>query len=226
MHLYLAHYVTNEILAAALATADALSLFASAEERDAARIAICLAWIGAWRDDAGEGDRHFAYCPSSSLRSPAGSLTRERRSQSRCAISVCSRDLFRGVRLVLRADLAEVRYSAARQLGCDQRVHLVAGSRLSHCSRLPSFWTFVSDIHSSAGFAGFADGIYSTLWGDAFVRRRVKLECCVEPEPLIAGYLWALIPTALILVGAVVAVFNLFENPRVNCFCYLVSPPC
>ena len=47
MHLYLAHYVTNEMLAATLATAGALSLFASAEERGAARIAVCLAW--SWR---------------------------------------------------------------------------------------------------------------------------------------------------------------------------------
>src|SRR5262249_22036789 len=33
----------------------ALSLFASAEKRGASRIAVCLAWSSAWRDDPGKG---------------------------------------------------------------------------------------------------------------------------------------------------------------------------
>src|SRR5580765_95573 len=37
-----------------------LSLFAPAEERGASRIAVCLAWSSAWRDDSGKSDRYFA----------------------------------------------------------------------------------------------------------------------------------------------------------------------
>jgi len=60
MHLYLAHYVTNEILAAALATAALyLFLFASSEERDAARITICVARIGDGRGNVSKSDRNF-----------------------------------------------------------------------------------------------------------------------------------------------------------------------
>ena len=64
MHLYLAHYVTNEIIVGCSGYSDALSLFASAEERNAARVAICLARIGAWRSNAGESDRLFCCCQS------------------------------------------------------------------------------------------------------------------------------------------------------------------
>ena len=60
MHLYLAHYVTNEILAAALATVTLYLCLRLLKSERAARVAICLARIGAWRSDAGESDRHFA----------------------------------------------------------------------------------------------------------------------------------------------------------------------
>src|SRR6185503_5478341 len=38
---------------------DALSLFASAEERGASRIAVCLGWSSAWRDDPDKSYRCF-----------------------------------------------------------------------------------------------------------------------------------------------------------------------
>ncbi len=57
MHLYLMHYVTNELLAASR-DVDGLSLLAPAQERNAARRTICLCRVGAGRDNADEVDRH------------------------------------------------------------------------------------------------------------------------------------------------------------------------
>ena len=60
MHLYLAHYVTNEILAATLMTVTLyLCLrFLKTEEPRASQFA--LDRTGAWRGDAGKGNRNFA----------------------------------------------------------------------------------------------------------------------------------------------------------------------
>ena len=78
-----------------------------------------------------------------------------------------------------------------------------------------------------SGFAGFADGIYSTLWGDALCGGASSLTVAWNQQPLVAGYLWALIPTALIMHRRGRArSFGLFENRRVNCSCYLVFLPC
>src|SRR5207244_10008275 len=52
-----------------------------------------------------------------------------------------------------------------------------------------------------SGVAGFADGIYSTLWGDVLCGGASSLSFAWNRQPMVAGYLWAMIPTALILVG-------------------------
>ena len=110
----------------------ALSLFASAEERDAARITICVARIGDGRGNVSKSDRNFVAadrncCNCSQARCHA-SASRDLVAQYRSAAS----DLFRSMRLALRTHLAEVRHTAARQLGCGKRVRVVAGPRLSH----------------------------------------------------------------------------------------------
>ena len=43
-----------------------------------------------------------------------------------------TRGLFRRVWLVLHVDLGEIRHTTGRQLGCDHRISVVAGPRLSH----------------------------------------------------------------------------------------------
>ena len=55
MHLYLAHYVTNEMLAAALATLT-LYLCLRLLRSDTPRVSQLLAWIGGWRCNVGESD--------------------------------------------------------------------------------------------------------------------------------------------------------------------------
>ncbi|HZL42887.1 MAG TPA: glycosyltransferase family 39 protein [Verrucomicrobiae bacterium] len=66
-----------------------------------------------------------------------------------------------------------------------------------------------------SGFAGFADGIYSTLWGDAL--RGGTMNRLFEPPwqyPFMtAGYLMALVPTLLVLVGAAVIFWRWLTRP-------------
>src|SRR5206468_5538295 len=62
-----------------------------------------------------------------------------------------------------------------------------------------------------SSFAGFADGIYSTLWGDALCGGASSLSSAWNQQPMVAGYLWALIPMALVLIGALVAVVQFIQ---------------
>ena len=72
-----------------------------------------------------------------------------------------------------------------------------------------------------SGFAGFADGIYSTLWGDALCGGASSLTVAWNQQPLVAGYLWALIPTAVILIGMVAAVVRFIRKPSSELFLLL-----
>src|SRR4030095_16174831 len=77
-------------------------------------------------------------------------------------------------------------------------------------------------VHSFfSGFAGFADGIYSTLWGDALCGGGSSLTFAWNQQPLVGGYLWALIPTALIVIGAVVAIIQFVRKPSSELFLLL-----
>jgi tetratricopeptide (TPR) repeat protein len=72
-----------------------------------------------------------------------------------------------------------------------------------------------------SGFAGFGDGIYSTLWGDALCGGASSLTLAWNRQPMVAGYLWALIPTALILTGAVAAIVRFIRKPSSELFVLL-----
>jgi tetratricopeptide (TPR) repeat protein len=72
-----------------------------------------------------------------------------------------------------------------------------------------------------SGFAGFADGIYSTLWGDALCGGASSLAVAWNQQMLVAGYLWALIPTALMVTGAVVAIIQFVRKPSIELFVLL-----
>jgi Tfp pilus assembly protein PilF len=72
-----------------------------------------------------------------------------------------------------------------------------------------------------SGFAGFADGIYSTLWGDGLCGGASSLTVAWNQQPLLAGYLWALIPTGLIIIGAVVAIIQFVQKPSSELFLLL-----
>src|SRR5205807_4588823 len=72
-----------------------------------------------------------------------------------------------------------------------------------------------------SGFAGFPDGIYSTLWGDALLGGVSSLTIAWNQQPMVAGYLWALIPTALLLTGAVGAMMQFIRKPSSELFLLL-----
>jgi Flp pilus assembly protein TadD len=66
-----------------------------------------------------------------------------------------------------------------------------------------------------SGFAGFLDGIYSTLWGDALCggTSQVALRPPWNYNLVVAGYLLALVPTFLILLGTIAALRRLVRAP-------------
>ncbi len=74
-----------------------------------------------------------------------------------------------------------------------------------------------------SGFAGFEDGIYSTLWGDALCGgvSDVSSRLPWNYDLMVAGYLLALVPTAMIVVGAAVAVGRFVQKPSINWFVLL-----
>lgn len=67
-----------------------------------------------------------------------------------------------------------------------------------------------------AGYHSFADGIYSTMWGDGLYSGLGKIE--FRPAwnyPLMtAGYLLALLPMAIILTGVVVCLIRFLRRPE------------
>jgi tetratricopeptide (TPR) repeat protein len=74
-----------------------------------------------------------------------------------------------------------------------------------------------------SGFGGFADGIYSTLWGDALCG---GISDVIARPPwnydlVVAGYLLAMAPTLLIMAGAGIALFHYIRKPSTGFFLLL-----
>ena len=71
-----------------------------------------------------------------------------------------------------------------------------------------------------SGFGGFWDGIYSTLWGDGLCGAGGDL--MIRPpwnyHLIVAGYLLALVPTAMLLCGAVAAIRRFLAKPSSDQF--------
>jgi tetratricopeptide (TPR) repeat protein len=74
-----------------------------------------------------------------------------------------------------------------------------------------------------SGFAGFADGIYSTLWGDGLCGGATSLEFRIpwNYDLMCAGYLLALVPTLIILSGVAVSVWRFIRQPSTEWFVLL-----
>jgi hypothetical protein len=69
-----------------------------------------------------------------------------------------------------------------------------------------------------SSFARFADGIYSTLWGDGLCGGLSSLTTAWNQQAMAAGYLWSLIPTALVLVGSSIALMRFIRKPSSELF--------
>ncbi len=220
MHLYLAHYVTNEVLAAALATATlylCLRLLKSETPRTSQFALLGLALGAAMLTKATD----VLLLPVVVV-AIVGRLAYGR---APLAISLSN------LGLLLAVCFAVCGWHYAR-------VWLRFGNPLLGNWDVVSGFTWWQDAgyHTAAdylrfgrsltyplfsGFAGFPDGIYSTLWGDGLCGGLSNLTLAWNEQPMIAGYLWALIPTVLILIGAIVAIIRFIRKPSAELFVLL-----
>jgi tetratricopeptide (TPR) repeat protein len=220
MHVYLAHYVTNEMLAATLATAT-LYLCLRLLKSEAPR-ASQFAWLGLALGAAMLAKATAILPLPIAIAAIAGKLT-----YARAPLAISLRNL--GLLLAICFTVCGWHYA---------RIWLRFGTPLLGNWDVVSGFTWWQDpgYHTAtdylrfgrslvhpffSGFAGFADGIYSTLWGDALCGGASSLTLAWNQQPMVAGYLWALIPTALILTGAVAAMVRFVRKPSSELFVLL-----
>ncbi len=220
MHLYVAHYVTNEILAATLATV-ALYLclrLLSSDKPSASQFAWLGLAIGAAMLTKATGILLLPIV----IAAIAGKLA-----YARAPIAISLGNL--GLLLAICFAVCGWHYT---------RIWLRFGTPLLGNWDVISGFTWWQDpgYHTAAdylrfgrslinplfsGLAGFADGIYSTLWGDGLCGGASSLSVAWNQQPMAAGYLWALLPTTLILVGIGIAIVQFIRKPSSELFLLL-----
>jgi tetratricopeptide (TPR) repeat protein len=220
MHLYMAHYVTNEMLAAALATAT-LYLCLRLLKSDTLHVSQFV-WVGLALGAAMLAKATAILLLPVVIATIAGKLA-----YGRTPVATWLGNL--GLLLAICFAVCGWHYA---------RIWLRFGTPLVGNWDVISGFTWWQDpgYHTGAdylrwgrslvnplfsGFAGFIDGIYSTLWGDALCGGVASLTLAWNYQPMLAGYLWALIPTALILTGAVVAIIQFIRRPSSELFLLL-----
>jgi tetratricopeptide (TPR) repeat protein len=220
MHLYMAQYVTNEMLAATLATA-ALYLCLHLLKSDAPRVSQ-FAWLGLALGAAMLAKATGILLLPIVIVGIAGKLV-----AARAPIVVSLRNL--GLLLAVCFAVCGWHYA---------RIWLKFGTPLVGNWDVVSGFTWWQDpgYHTTgdylrfgrslvnplfSGFAGIADGIYSTLWGDGLCGGVSSSTIAWNQQQMAAGFLWALIPAALILVGAAVAVGQFIRKPSTELFLLL-----
>src|SRR6059058_35190 len=220
MHMYLAQYVTNEMLAATLATAT-LYVCLRLLKSDTPRVSQ-FAWLGFTLGAAMLAKATTVLLLPIAIAAIAGKLA-----YARVRLAISLRNL--GLLLAICLTVCGWHYA---------RIWLRFGTPLLGNWDVVSGFTWWQDpgYHTAtdylrfgrslahplfSGFAGFADGIYSTLWGDALCGGASSLTFAWNQQPLLAGYLWALIPTALIVIGAVVAIVQFVRKPSSELFLLL-----
>jgi tetratricopeptide (TPR) repeat protein len=220
MHLYMAHYVTNEVLAATLTTAAiyfCLSLFKS-DTPSASQ----FAWVGFALGAAMLAKATAILLFPVVIAALAGKLA-----CTRAPIAIWLRNL--GVVVAICLAVCGWQYG---------RIWLKFGTPLIGNWDVVSGFTWWQDpgYHTTtdylrfgrslinplfSGFAGIADGIYSTLWGDGLCGGVSSLGMPWNQQLMLAGYLWALIPTTLILIGVVIAIVRFVRKPSSELFLLL-----
>ncbi len=220
MHLYLAHYVTNEVLTATLATLTVylcLRLLKNEKPRAAQFVFVGLA-LGATMLTKATGILLLPIVI-------AAICARRIRARAPFAISL------RNFALLIASCFAVCGWYYAG-------IWLKFGKPLLGNWDVISGFTWWQDpgYHTVAdylrfgrslvtpmfsGFAGFADGIYSTLWGDGLSGGASSVNVPWNLSLMIAGYLWALVPAVLIIVGAVVAGVRFLRKPSAELFVLL-----
>ena len=217
MQLYLAHYVTNEMLAAALATTT-LYLCLRLLRSDTPR-----AWQFAWLGLA-LGGAMLAKVTSVLLLPILIAAIAGKLAYARAPIAISLRNL--GLLLAICFAVCGWHYA---------HIWLRFGTPLvGNWDVISGFpWWQDPGYRTAAdylrfgrsllnplfcGFAGFGDGIYSTLWGDGLCGGTASVNVAWNQQLMAAGYLWALVPTALILVGVGVAITQFIRKPSSELF--------
>jgi tetratricopeptide (TPR) repeat protein len=220
MHLYLAHYVTNEMLAATLATVVlylCLRLLTSEVPR-----ASQIAWLG-----VALGTTMLTKVTGILLLPIVIAALAGRLRGARVPITIAVRN----IGLLVAICFAVCGWQYARiwvKFGTPLVGNWDVISGFSWWQD-PGYHTAVDYLRFGrslvypffSGFAGFADGIYSTLWGDALCGGASSLTFAWNHQALVGGYLWALIPTALIVIGAVIAIIQFVRKPTSELFLLL-----
>jgi tetratricopeptide (TPR) repeat protein len=220
MHLYLAHYVTNEMLAATLGTAT-LYLCLRLLKSDTPRTSQ-FAWLG-----LALGAAMLAKATDVLLLPVVFVALGGKLLYARTSIAISLRNL--GLSLAICFAVCGWHY---------MRIWLRFGTPLLGPWDVISGFTWWQDAGYRtaadylrfgrslahplfSGFAGFADGIYSTLWGDGLCGGASSLTLAWNEQPMVAGYLLALIPTALVLTGVAVAIIRFVRKPSSELFLLL-----
>jgi tetratricopeptide (TPR) repeat protein len=220
MHLYMAHYVTNEMLAATLTTA-AFYFCLRLLKSDAPR-ASQFAWLGLALGATILAKATGILLLPIVIAAVAGKLV-----AARAPIVTSLQNL--AVLLVICFAVCGWHYA---------RIWLKFGTPLVGNWDVVSGFTWWQDpgYHTVAdylrfgrslvhplfsSFAGFGDGIYSTLWGDGLCGGVVSASVAWNQQPMAAGYFWALIPTVLILTGAVAATVQFIRKASSELFVLL-----
>jgi len=222
MQLYLSHYVTNETLAATLATATIyLCLRALTSERASASQYL---WLGAFA-----GLAMLAKATSVLLIPPLFGALMIKLLQERASLF----GWFRAFGVTIAAILATCGWHYARiwhHFGTPIVGNWDPGLGFSwwqdpgfHVAR--DYFRFGAGLIAPlfSGFNGFADGIYSTLWGDSLCG---GLSGLLSRTPwnyqlMIGGYWLALLPTLLVAIGAAVAIYRFARQPSPEWFLLL-----
>jgi tetratricopeptide (TPR) repeat protein len=223
MHLYLMHYVTNELLTATLATLTlylCLRLLKNETPRAAQFVFVGLA-LGATMLTKSTGILLFPVVITA---------VGMRRRDTRPPFAIVLRNLG----LLIATCLAVCGWYYVH-------IWLKFGTPLLGNWDVISGFTWWQDpaYHTAAdylrfgrslitplfsGFAGVADGIYSTLWGDGLSGGAASVNVAWNLSPMIGGYLWGVVPTVLLLVGAGVTGVRFFRKPSVELFLLLALP--
>jgi len=217
MHLYLAHYVTNEMLAAVLATVTlylCLRLLKSETLR-----APQFAWLGLALGAAMLAKATGILLLPIVIAAIAGKLAYARAPIATSLRNICLLLLicfavcgWHYTRIWLRFGtplLGNWDVISGFRWWQDPGYHTVA-------DYLRFGRSLINPLFSS--FAGFGDGIHSTLWGDGLCGGLSSLTLAWNEYPMAASYLWSLIPTALVLVGASVAILQFIRKPSSELF--------
>ena len=217
MHLYLAHYVTNELLAAVLATLSLYLCLRLLKSQTPSASQFC--WLG-----LALGAAILAKATAILLLPIVLAAIAARLVSIRALIANSLRDLC----LLLVVCFAVCGWYYMRiwvKFGTPLLGNwdVISGFRWWQD---PGYHTLADYLYFGrsvthpffSSFARFADGIYSTLWGDGLCGGLSSLMLAWNQNAMAAGYLWSLIPTALVLAGSSIALVRFIRKPSSELF--------